>query len=374
MRWIKVVMVLFSVFYSLTLRCLGSGPEKNNRIPDIPGYYTLKCDFHIHTVFSDGKVWPEIRIAEAIKEGLDAIAITEHLKYGKRSKYKEMQFEDRNRSFEIAYETAKNSDLIVIRGVEITQGMPPGHINAIFLKDANIAQKDFNETFAKAKDQGAFLFWNHPNWKSPDKSWEQDGIPQWFDIHTKMLDNHTLMGIEVVNARSYSKEVHQWCIDKNLTMLANSDIHFPIGMEYELVTEHRPMTLVFAKERTEVGIKEALMNQRTALWFENNIIGNENFLAPIFQKSVVVKKVSYHEKIAEVVLENESAVDFILENVGDYSLFNKTKIFILKAGNELKIGVKTGEVLEQFALKFKVHNLLVSPNDCLVAQISCNTD
>ena len=27
-------------------------------IPDIPGHITLKCDFHTHTVFSDGNVWP----------------------------------------------------------------------------------------------------------------------------------------------------------------------------------------------------------------------------------------------------------------------------------------------------------------------------
>ena len=47
--------------------------------PNIPGYLTLKCDFHMHTVFSDGSVWPDIRVEEALKDGLDAIATTEHL-------------------------------------------------------------------------------------------------------------------------------------------------------------------------------------------------------------------------------------------------------------------------------------------------------
>jgi len=51
------------------------------KIPDIPGYITLKCDFHIHTVFSDGTVWPHIRAEEAWREGLDAIAITDHIEY-----------------------------------------------------------------------------------------------------------------------------------------------------------------------------------------------------------------------------------------------------------------------------------------------------
>ena len=31
-------------------------------IPGFDGYETLKCDFHIHTVFSDGSVWPTVRV------------------------------------------------------------------------------------------------------------------------------------------------------------------------------------------------------------------------------------------------------------------------------------------------------------------------
>ena len=31
------------------------------RVPDIPGYTTLKCDFHIHSAYSDGSVWPDVR-------------------------------------------------------------------------------------------------------------------------------------------------------------------------------------------------------------------------------------------------------------------------------------------------------------------------
>ena len=26
-------------------------------LPDLDGYKTLKCDFHMHTVFSDGNLW-----------------------------------------------------------------------------------------------------------------------------------------------------------------------------------------------------------------------------------------------------------------------------------------------------------------------------
>ena len=50
-------------------------------MPDIPGYVTLKCDFHSHTVFSDGNVWPTQRVGEAWRDGLDALAITDHIEY-----------------------------------------------------------------------------------------------------------------------------------------------------------------------------------------------------------------------------------------------------------------------------------------------------
>lgn len=46
------------------------------RLPEIDGYQLLKCDFHVHTIFSDGIVWPTLRVQEAWEEGLDAIAIT----------------------------------------------------------------------------------------------------------------------------------------------------------------------------------------------------------------------------------------------------------------------------------------------------------
>ena len=50
------------------------GQRKIVNLPDLPGYVTLKCDFHMHTVFSDGNVWPTVRIDEALHDGLDAIA------------------------------------------------------------------------------------------------------------------------------------------------------------------------------------------------------------------------------------------------------------------------------------------------------------
>ena len=45
--------------------------RKTINVPDLLGYQTLKCDFHMHTVFSDGSVWPTVRVDEIWEDGLD---------------------------------------------------------------------------------------------------------------------------------------------------------------------------------------------------------------------------------------------------------------------------------------------------------------
>jgi hypothetical protein len=45
-------------------------PKKRQiiQIPNVDGFQTLKCDLHMHTVFSDGQVWPGVRVQEAWQE------------------------------------------------------------------------------------------------------------------------------------------------------------------------------------------------------------------------------------------------------------------------------------------------------------------
>ena len=51
--------------------------EHNRAIefPDVEGYLTLTADLHQHTVFSDGYVWPRIRVEEGLRDSLDVMAI-----------------------------------------------------------------------------------------------------------------------------------------------------------------------------------------------------------------------------------------------------------------------------------------------------------
>lgn len=59
----------------------------------------MKCNLHTHTVFSDGLVRPTVRIDEAYREGLDVIAITEHIEY---RPHEEDVKANHNRSYEVA--------------------------------------------------------------------------------------------------------------------------------------------------------------------------------------------------------------------------------------------------------------------------------
>ncbi|MDZ7635517.1 MAG: hypothetical protein U5L72_14225 [Bacteroidales bacterium] len=89
-------------------------------VPEIPGYLTLKCDFHMHTVFSDGLVWPTTRIGEAWRDGLDAISITDHIEYQPHKQYVST---DHNAAWKIAQSTADDYNIILVHGTEMAPGL-----------------------------------------------------------------------------------------------------------------------------------------------------------------------------------------------------------------------------------------------------------
>ena len=340
-------------------------------IPDVPVYVTLKCDFHIHTVFSDGYVWPTVRSEEAWREGLDAIAITDHIEY---QPHKADVSTNHNRSYQIARKTGDDLDVIVIKGSEITRKMPPGHLNAIFLTNSlPLATEDWKDQTRIAHEQGAFIFWNHPGWDSQLK----DGKTVWYDEHTWLVEKGYLQGIEVVNGRDYYPEAHRWAIEKKLTMFSNSDIHPPIGHDYEIhAGDHRPITLVFAKERSITAIKEALFARRTAVYSGAQLIGEEQFLKPIFANAVkFVKpsvKITGKDKYF-LQLANSSDITYELERVGDVVDLTTPKSLRL-AGNktvlfEVKAKANAANGTKQIAATYRVKNLLVGPNEPLTVTL-----
>ena len=78
---------------------------------------------------------------------------------------------------------------MVIKGAEITRDMPPGHNNAIFIEDANKLEiADSIEVFRETQRQGAFVFWNHPNWVAQ----REDGVARLTDMHRYLIKENLL--------------------------------------------------------------------------------------------------------------------------------------------------------------------------------------
>lgn len=332
--------------------------ERTLKFPDIAGYKTMKCDLHQHTVFSDGQVWPNIRVQEALKDGLDAISLTEHLEYQPHKD--DIPHPDRNRSYEIALKEAKSHDLIIIRGSEITRGMPPGHSNAIFIQDANkLLISDSIKVFQEAKRQNAFTFWNHPSWIRQ----RMDGIATLTDVHRRLIREKLLHGIEVVNEHTYSDEALQIALDNNLTIMGTSDIHGLIDWEHDVPYGHRPITLVFAKQATAEAIHEGLTNGRTVVVHNNLLIGRDEFLIPLVEASIKMDTAYYADKsdVLTAVIENVTSIEFTLQNRSGFTLHEHSDLVSIKPGQKLTINVKTVKRLADVELKFEVLNAINAP-------------
>jgi hypothetical protein len=358
-------MRIIATLFFLTLAGHTSAQDHSHRLarslkfPDVPGYKTLKCDFHQHSVFSDGSVWPDIRVMEALMDGLDAISLTEHLEYQPHKQ--DIPHPDRNRSYELAVQEAKNHDLLIVRGSEITRKMPPGHNNAIFIQDANAMLVDDSVgVFRAAKNQGAFIFWNHPNWTSQRK----DGVATLTDMHRYLIREGLLHGIEVVNDHTYSDEALQIALDHNLTIMGTSDIHKLVDWEYKVPQGgHRPITLLLAKERSIESIKEALMQRRAIAYFKDMLIGRPEHLNPLVQASIVISKAAYGggTTVLNITLENRSSTPFILRNTGRYTFHTQGDVITVPAGGSLDVEVKTIERLSNIKLSFEVMNAVTAP-------------
>jgi len=321
------------------------------RIPDIRGYRTLKCDFHMHTVFSDGNVWPTVRVDEAWREGLDAIAITDHIEY---QPHKQDVPTNHNRPYEIALPLAKERGILLIKGAEITRDTPPGHFNAIFLDDVNpLDTKDLLDAMAAADKQGAFIWWNHPDWKPQFKG--------WFDIHTTLYEKKYMRGIEVVNGSSYYPDVQRWALEKNLTFMGNSDIHAPSLLERSTPEKHRPMTLVFAREKSIPAVKEALEAGRTAVWFENKIIGSRTHLEALFEAMVRITDIERDGKVVRFALRNVSDLALELQRVDGPG----PKELVLPGEAVMRVKVNAGNAEKPVEMSYVVKNFVIAPDEGL---------
>lgn len=350
----RLLMVLATVVALLVLELpLLAQVRHEIHFPDIPGYKTLKCDFHMHTVFSDGTVWPTVRADEAWQIGLDAIAVTDHIEY---QPHKDDLPTKHNRPYDLVAGRARQNNLLLPKAAEITRDTPPGHFNTLFLKDIDpLDTPDFLEAVKQANQQGAFVFWNHQAWKGSE-------LGKWMDVHTEMYDNKWLHGMEIANGKTYYPDAHKWCLEKGLTMMGTSDIHGPDQNEISSAEKHRTMTLAFAKERTLDSLKEALVEGRTAVWYMDQLIGRREFVEPLIGECIQVAKPHLRSsKHVFVAVKNVCEMDIRLVRTGNIGPAE----LVLPARTTYLLRIGTNPTAKPIEMAYTAANVLIGPEQGL---------
>ncbi len=301
-------------------------------LPQVNGYNIYKADLHTHTIYSDGSVTPEQRVFEAWTDGLDILAITEHIEYRnvEPKMHKWMRnynggtpHESVNRKIittpadergimvdlqyptEAAIEASKEHGILVIPGVEITrEPVKIGHYNALFTTDNNaVYHSDPFVAMRNARSQGALIMHNHPGWsrKSVAKT----------EFEIKAYSEGLVDGIEVMNGGDFYPKIIDRAKEEKFFISANTDIHGTTAETYRLKGLMRNMTLVFAKECTLESVKEALQSRRTLAFGGNHIAGDEQLLKDLFLASIDVKVQGKNKKGGVCVkLSNKTSLTY----------------------------------------------------------------
>lgn len=388
--------------------------------PDTSAHTTLVVDLHTHSVFSDGHVWPTVRVAEAQRDGLDAFAVTEHLEY--QPHITDIPHPDRNRSYLEAKRAAAELDLKVIPGVEITRLDDPGHINAIFVSDANVLvdqqfdlrrheehmfdTREAAEAYAleasglfrgahlvehdgkqvwmpfadeatyfsltafshavtrppedvlqAANDQGAFVFWNHPDFETTEAGFNE--------FHATAIESGLLHGIEVANGGQYYPNAHRLALAHDLALIGVSDVHELIAWDYRPDAAdnpgHRPVTLVFVEEDTIAGIREALFARRTVVYWKDTLIGRPEHLVPLLESSIAVAEMDVTPRGIRVLLRNRSDAPMTLRHETGLHPSDHSVLIDLPAHGETEVNFRMDEPAKT-DLAVTVLNALVAPN------------
>ena len=335
-------------------------------LPEVNGFTVYKADLHTHSIFSDGSVTPEFRVQEAWHDGLDVMAVTEHLEY-RPYEQKMVNFlndllpegtkatntniigtgkidkdgfkSDLNYPVRLAEAAAKGYGLTIIPGIEITRTPETiGHFNALFTKDNNIIHDtDPLQAFRNAHAQGALVMSNHPGWRRTNIEMTQTEKTAYAE---KLID-----GVEVMNTGEFYPGVIDQSIEQKVFMASNTDVHGSTVEDYQFTGEglFRNMTFILAKDNSLESLKEALKARRTLAYSFGTIAGEESLLKAFFKASIATKVVYTNPSNGNrtVRLTNTSSIPYTFRigggNITTLKAFSSVQTTVAKDG---KIVVK----------------------------------
>lgn len=279
----------------------------------VGGFNVYKADLHTHSVYSDGSVSPQFRVREAWYDGLDVLAITEHIEYRPFEKQFASYLNveggtqpDLNAAVSQAQKEAAHWDMFIIPGTEITRnGTKVGHFNALFTKDNNtIYDEDPVQAIRNAKNQGALVMHNHPGWRKTSL----DYTP----TEKAAYDEGLIDGVEVMNSSEFYPGIIDRVQERGLFISANTDVHSSTSEDYNAFGYMRLMTLIFASERSEAALREALEADRTLAFGYNTLCGKEELLVEFFRSSVAVSKVAENT----YMITNQTSIPYVIQSAG----------------------------------------------------------
>ena len=302
-------------------------------LPQVNGYNVYKADLHTHTLYSDGSVLPTFRVLEAWQQGLDIIAITDHLESRRTEevmvKYLEKYISeeypeavntfialeptpvgsimvDLNFGIKAVQKEAEKYGLTVIPGGEISRcGATIGHFNALFIEDCNaIYDPDPLTSIRNAKAQNALVMHNHPGYRRTKIDYSE--------VEKQAYAEGLIDGVEVMNGSSFYPGVIDRVQDRDLFIAACTDVH---GSNKYGVFE-RPMTLIMAKDKSLESIREALEARRTLAYGFNTLSGEEQLLKDFFAAGVKVQVIREGSSSTELMLTNTTPFTYIIRQDG----------------------------------------------------------
>ena len=124
-----------------------------------------------------------------------------------------------------------------------------------------------------------------------------------------------MRAIEIYNSFcGYSPEAHRWAIEYGCAICSGTDAHNPLFLDIDyLHGKHRPVTLIFARERTSESVREALDNRRTAVLAEERLYGSEELLGGVFDAMFEISDIRYAPKKVTLTVVNRSSVPLVLK-------------------------------------------------------------
>lgn len=324
-----------------------AGPIFQDRVnivlPQVNGYTPYKADLHIHSIYSDAHVTPQLRVREAWNDGLDVLALTEHIEYrGLENEMMEFMKNylkkdaeainwsivaepadergiqtDLNIPVRLAQKEAQKWGITIVPGAEISREPEKfGHFNVLFTTDNNlIYDPDPIQSMKNAKAQGALVVHNHPGWRRPSLD--------MIEFEKILYPSGILDGIEVMNHLDFYPRALDRAKEYNLFLASNTDMHDSTYEYYRLNGALRNMTIIFAKDKSLESLKEAMLAHRTLAYSFGTIAGEKQLLEDFFRASVACEVIDVDQNGTKTYeIRNNTSLPYFLNYNGDPMVLN----------------------------------------------------